>query len=178
MSITVTLRKAAKLQRQIEALRNQMMRLLDQAHAELGRSTKEPASNTPRRAVKYAKPAPGGRAKNAKVQEAKASGKRKPGRPGKAGKSLRVAEKPRGAKRRRSPLLGVKRASSPSGPLSQAVIQVLRGKSKPMNVRDIYAGLTATGYKFTAAEPKKNLAARVYRLKGVKQVGTGMFALA
>ena len=47
-----------------------------------------------------------------------------------------------------------------------------------MNVKDILDGLTANGYQFNSAEPKKNLAARIYRLKGVKQVASGLFGLA
>ena len=45
-----------------------------------------------------------------------------------------------------------------------------------MNVKDILDGLTANGYQFNTPEPKKNLAARIYRLKGVKQVAAGLFA--
>ncbi len=45
-----------------------------------------------------------------------------------------------------------------------------------MNVRDILDQLLANGYAFNAPEPKKNLAARIYRLKGVKQVSPGLFA--
>ena len=47
-----------------------------------------------------------------------------------------------------------------------------------MNVRTILDNLLSSGYKFNTAEPKKNLAARIYRLKGVKQVGGGLFAAA
>ena len=80
--------------------------------------------------------------------------------------------------KRRSPLAGHKRASSPSGPLAPAVVKVLEQKNKPMNVREILDHLTATGYTFNTPEPKKNLAARIYRLKGVKQVSAGLFAKA
>ena len=37
-------------------------------------------------------------------------------------------------------------------------------------------GLRANGYRYAATNPKKNLGARIYRLKGVKQVGSGQFA--
>ena len=80
--------------------------------------------------------------------------------------------------RRRSPLKGVKRSTSPSGPLAPAVVQVLEAKKQPMNVKDILDGLTANGYQFNSSEPKKNLAPRIYRLKGVKQVASGLFGLA
>ena len=45
----------------------------------------------------------------------------------------------------------------------------------PMNVSEILEGLMSNGYKFASPEPKKNLFARIYRLKGVKQVGPGKF---
>ena len=45
-----------------------------------------------------------------------------------------------------------------------------------MSVAEILDGLLARGYQYASAEPKKNLAARIYHLKGVKQVGTGRFA--
>jgi hypothetical protein len=47
-----------------------------------------------------------------------------------------------------------------------------------MSVAEILDGLTRNGYKFASPEPKKNLFARIYRLKGVKQVGPGRFAAA
>jgi hypothetical protein len=36
--------------------------------------------------------------------------------------------------------------------------------------------LRAGGYQYPSRDPKKNLSARIYRLKGVKQVGPGQFA--
>jgi hypothetical protein len=45
-----------------------------------------------------------------------------------------------------------------------------------MGVTEILDSLLANGYKFSSPEPKKNLFARIYRLKGVKQVGPGRFA--
>jgi hypothetical protein len=45
-----------------------------------------------------------------------------------------------------------------------------------MSVSEILDGLTANGYQFASPEPKKNLFARIYRLKGVQQVGPGKFA--
>ena len=69
-----------------------------------------------------------------------------------------------------------RRRGSPSGPLAPAVVQVLKAKGTPMNVAEILKGLRANGYRYVAADPKKNLSARIYRLKGVKQVGPGQFA--
>jgi hypothetical protein len=68
-----------------------------------------------------------------------------------------------------------RRSTSPSGPLAPAVVKVLKSRSNPMSVAEILDGLNANGYKFTSPEPKKNLFARIYRLKGVRQVGPGRF---
>ena len=68
-----------------------------------------------------------------------------------------------------------RRSTSPTGPLAPAVVQVLNSKSSPMSVSEILDGLLSNGYKFASPEPKKNLFARIYRLKGVKQVGPGKF---
>ena len=68
-----------------------------------------------------------------------------------------------------------RRSTSPTGPLAPAVVQVLKSKSSPMSVSEILDGLFSNGYKFASPEPKKNLFARIYRLKGVKQVGPGKF---
>jgi hypothetical protein len=68
-----------------------------------------------------------------------------------------------------------RRRGSPSGPLAPAVVQVLKAKGAPMDVAEILEGLRANGYRYPAANPKKNLGARIYRLKGVKQVGPGRF---
>ena len=68
------------------------------------------------------------------------------------------------------------RGPYPKGPLAPAVVKVLKSKGSPMSVSEILEGLTSNGYKFTSPEPKKNLFARIYRLKGVRQVGPGKFA--
>ena len=68
-----------------------------------------------------------------------------------------------------------RRSTSPTGPLAPAVVQVLKSRELPMNVSEILEGLMSNGYKFASPEPKKNLFARIYRLKGVKQVGPGKF---
>jgi hypothetical protein len=69
-----------------------------------------------------------------------------------------------------------RRSTSPTGPLAPAVVQVLKSRELPMSVSEILDGLMSNGYKFASPEPKKNLFARIYRLKGVKQVGPGKFA--
>jgi hypothetical protein len=68
-----------------------------------------------------------------------------------------------------------RRSASPTGPLASAVVKVLKSKGSPMTVAEILDSLLSSGYKFTSPEPKKNLFARIYRLKGVKQVGPGRF---
>ena len=69
-----------------------------------------------------------------------------------------------------------RRRGSSSGPLAPAVVTVLKAKGAPMSVAEILQGLRANGYRYAATNPKKNLGARIYRLKGVKQVGPGQFA--
>ena len=69
-----------------------------------------------------------------------------------------------------------RRRGSPGGPLAPAVVQVLKARGAPMDVAGILEGLRAGGYKYPSADPKRNLGARIYRLKGVKQVGPGQFA--
>jgi hypothetical protein len=71
-----------------------------------------------------------------------------------------------------------RRSTSPTGPLAPAVVRVLKSRGGPMGVSEILDGLLKNGYKFNSPEPKKNLFARIYRLKGVRQVGPGQFAAA
>lgn len=161
MSISNSLRKAAVLQERIEGLRRQLIELLSKARAEISSEPEPEIPEAPRRTV-------GGSSKTIRTTRG-----RKPA----AQPEAEPAKKTRG-RRRGSPLAGRKRASSPSGPLAPAVVRVLQSSKKPMNVRDILDGLTANGYTYNSPEPKKNLAARIYRLKGVKQVGPGLFATA
>ena len=105
------------------------------------------------------------------VREATVSRRgRKPGRPAKSVKSGR-------RKKRSSPFKGKKRPSSPSGPLGPAVAKVLKRAGGPMNVDAILQGLKSEKYVWNVSDPKKNLAARLYTLKGVKKSGPGLFAL-
>ncbi len=102
---------------------------------------------------------------------------RKPGSTAAAPKAAKAA-KPDGRKTRgSSPLKGKKRPASPSGPLAPAVVDLITKSGKPLSVSEIYEGLSASGYVFTAKDPKTNLSARVYKLPGVVKVGTGMFGL-
>jgi hypothetical protein len=74
-------------------------------------------------------------------------------------------------------LKGKTRPESPSGPLAPAVVSVLKKAGKPLPVNDILKGLAAARYQWTCADPKKNLYARIYRLKGVRRVKEGVFGL-
>lgn len=174
MSLSKSLLRAAKIQEKIDELRSQLSGLLDQARAELAATPVE----------EFATPARHGKSKLLKrARNGVAKGTKKVRRPvekkpvrreGTNGRSKPVRMLRAG---RRSPLAGQKRAASPTGPLSPAVIKVLQARKQPMNVRDILDGLLSNGYQFNSAEPKKNLAARIYRLKGVKQVSAGLFGL-
>ena len=105
------------------------------------------------------------------VREAGASRPgRKPGRPAKAAKRGR-------RKKRTSPFKGKKRPASPSGPLGPAVHKVLKRAGGPMNVDAILQGLKKDKYVWNVSNPKANLSARLYTLKGVKKSGPGMFTL-
>lgn len=172
MSISKSLLRATKLQEKIEGLREQLSDLLNKARAEIAADPVEEVSLKPRRGrpkmlrIGRGKPQAAAKAKAPAVAPKKIDGRTKAARAAKVN-----------VKGRRSPLAGHKRAASPSGPLSPAVVKVLQSKKYPMNVRDILDGLLANGYRFNSSEPKKNLAARIYRLKGVKQVDAGLFGL-
>jgi len=140
------LRKAADLQEQIEQLQKQLTDLLETGD--------EPAA--PAEA-----PAPSaGQGQRHKAPAEPPSRARKPATTAKASSQGR----------------GGKRRGSPSGPLAPAVVEVLKGSNTPMSVSEILEGLIKSGYQYPSAEPKKNLSARIYRLKGVRQVGPGRFA--
>ncbi len=176
MSISSSLYKAVKLQEKIEALRKQLTELLNKARQELASN---PTPEIPA-ALRRAGHRGGNIAKaikTAKPNKVKVT-RRGADRPVKAEPALApVAKAGRKAKGRgRSSLAGRKRASSPGGPLAPAVVKVLQSNGKPMRVADILDGLFKNGYRFSSPEPKKNLAARIYRLSGVKQVAEGLFA--
>lgn len=192
-----------QLQQQIEALHVKLAQALSQARNEGTQSsapkaaaargkkqgaTRSSANNRTATSARATKPARGNTAAraNTNARAAKnttatttASKGNKRNAPA-AKKQAAPTRRGRAADRRRgpSPLKGRKRASSPSGPLAPAVVKILKSKRQAMNVRHILDELVANGYKFNSPEPKKNLAARIYRLKGVKQVGEGLFGLA
>ena len=144
-----TLRKAADVQEQIEQLESELQRLLETDNSSDAASQAGSAA---------------GRGQGAKEEEQPGTRGRRSGR-----SAVATAQaSPNGRSRGR-------RSSSPSGPLAPAVVKVLKTRSNPMSVAEILEGLNASGYKFTSPEPKKNLFARIYRLKGVRQVGPGRF---
>ncbi len=91
---------------------------------------------------------------------------------------VRRGHPPGGRRRKPHPLKGKKRPASPSGPLAPAVMAVLKKAGRPLPINDILKGLSAAKYQWTCADPKKNLYARIYRLKGVRRVSEGVFGLA
>ena len=152
---TSTLRRALDLQEQIESLQRELSRVLGKNTALAGLV--------------------GG---SAGVSPARRRGRkpgRKPGRPAKAAK--KAAKKGGRRKKRTSPFKGKKRPASPSGPLAPAVTKVMKRANGPMNVDAVLQGLKNLKYVWNVSDPKKNLAARIYTLPGVKKVGPGMFAL-
>jgi hypothetical protein len=140
------LRKAADLQEQIEQLQKEL--------ADLLQTESEPAA-PPQTPIPSA-----GQGQRQKAPAEAPSRARKPASTAKAPSQGR----------------GGKRRGSPSGPLAPAVVNVLRASSTPMSVSEILDGLIKSGYQYPSSEPKKNLSARIYRLKGVRQVGPGRFA--
>ncbi len=154
---TSTLRRALDLQERIESLQGELIRLLGKNVSLTGFVSETVSVTGPRRRGRK----PGRVAKKAA----------KPGRPAK-----KVAKRGR-RKKRTSPFKGQKRPSSPSGPLAPAVHKVMKRAGGPLNVNAVLQGLKQDKYIWKVSEPKKNLAARIYTMPGVKKVGPGMFAL-
>jgi adenylate kinase len=114
---------------------------------------KAPAkAKTPAKAVKPAKAAP------AKAAPAKAKA------PAKANKT--------------GPVKGRGRVTSASGPLSNAVVAVLKRARRPLSCAEITDALLKKNYQFTHPEPKRIVSIRIYKLKGVQQTGPGRFTAA
>lgn len=149
---TSTLRRALDLQEQIEGLQRELSRVLGK-NAVLAGLVGGATSVSP------------GRRRGRKPG-------RKPGRPAK-----KAAKKGGRRKKRTSPFKGKKRPASPSGPLAPAVAKVMKRANGPMNVDAVLQGLKNIKYVWNVSDPKKNLAARIYTLPGVKKVGPGLFAL-
>jgi len=154
---TSTLRRALDLQERIESLQSELTRLLGKNVSLTGFVGETVSVTGPRRRGRK----PGRVAKKTA----------KPGRPAK-----KVAKRGR-RKKRTSPFKGQKRPSSPSGPLAPAVHKVMKRAGAPLNVNAVLQGLKQDKYVWKVSEPKKNLAARIYTMPGVKKVGPGMFAL-
>ena len=151
---TATLRRALDLQVKIESMQRELAQLLGKTVSIRG------TGSVLVRSDEGVRRGPG---------RPKGSG-RGPGRPAKAAKRGR-------RKKRSSPFKGKKRPASPSGPLAPAVTKVMKRAGSPMNVDAVLQGLKNDKYVWNVSEPKKNLAARIYTLPGVKKVGPGMFTL-
>jgi len=67
------------------------------------------------------------------------------------------------------------RVTSPSGPLSTAVVSVLKRVKRSLRAGEITEALLKKNYIFTHPDPKRILSIRIYKLKGVKQTGPGLF---
>lgn len=57
------------------------------------------------------------------------------------------------------------------------MIKVFKRAGGPLNVDAVLEGLKQDKYVWNVSDPKKNLAARIYKLPGLKKVRPGMFAL-
>ncbi|MFZ4483143.1 MAG: hypothetical protein ACOYOL_04080 [Chthoniobacterales bacterium] len=144
---TSTLRRALALQLKIETLQRELARLLGQKFV----------------------PATGGLpGEDATVLPAR--GGRKPGRRAKRPKAPKAAK-------RVSALKGKPRSVSPSGPLGPAIIKVMQRAGGPLNIDAVLQGLADDNYIWNVSDPKKNLAARIYKTKGVHKVAPGLFDL-
>ena len=157
MTSAASLKRLPQIHSEIAALKAEFHRILDEL-----RSGVESARSAAPSAALAAAPQKRGRKRRGRKTAAKTAA---------PAKTAKVA---RG--RRRSPLKGKKRPASPSGPLAPAVVAVLKSSGKPQSVNAILDGLKKAKYVFTAKDPKKNLAARIYKLAGVKQTGPGLFA--
>jgi hypothetical protein len=147
-----TLRRALDMQEKIENLQKELTGLLGKGAAFVSASVAEVASVARRG--------------------------RKPGRKATSKAAAKTATKKVGRKKRTSPFRGKKRPASPSGPLAPAVHKVMKRAGGPVNVDAVLQGLKQDKYVWNVDDPKKNLAARIYTMPGVKKVGPGMFALA
>ncbi|MEO7931907.1 MAG: hypothetical protein ABIT76_01990 [Chthoniobacterales bacterium] len=89
------------------------------------------------------------------------------------------ATKPAPAKvSKTGPKKGRGRVTSPSGPLSAAVVSVLKRSKRPLSCAEITEALIKKNYQFTHPEPKRIVSIRIYKLKGVEQTGPGRFTAA
>ncbi len=160
---TSSLRRALDIQLKIESMQKELSRILGSNVSSAGIAETSTIAVAPRR-------------RGRKPGRPKGSG-RKPG-PGRPPKKAAAKPAKQGRRKKRvSPLKGKKRPSSPSGPLAAAVVKVMKRASGPLNVDAVLQGLKKDKYVWNVSEPKKNLAARIYKLAGVVKVGPGLFDL-
>jgi hypothetical protein len=76
------------------------------------------------------------------------------------------------------PVVGQSTRGMRNGSLAQAVREVLSASKKPLNVAGICEALNARNYVLPFADSKRGLGVRMYRIKGVKALGAGMFSAA
>jgi hypothetical protein len=145
---TATLRRALTLQVKIETMQRELAKILGQKFSLPVSADAASVALSARRGRKQARPA-----KAPKAPKAPKAGKRV------------------------SPLKGKKRPASPSGPLGPAIIKVMQRSGGPLNVDAVLQGLVEDNYIWNVSDPKKNLAARIYKTNGVHKVGPGLFDL-
>lgn len=158
---TSALRRALELQIKIESMQHELSRILGGKVSLAG--VGEAAGAHVSSARRVGRPKGSGR-------------KRKAGRPSVASQSPKPAKVGR-RKRRVSPLKGKKRSASPSGPLGDAVSKVMKRAGHPLSVNAVLEELKNDKYVWNVADPKKNLSARIYKLKGIRKVSPGLFDL-
>lgn len=130
-------------------------------------------------AVKAVKPLKAAKAAPAKAVKAvskvapKAAPKAEPKAAPKAAPKVALKAAPKAVKP--AAKKGRGRVTSPSGPLSTAVVSVLKRVKRPLRAGEITEALLKKNYIFTHPDPKRILSIRIYKLKGVKQTGPGLF---
>ena len=172
---TTNLRRVLEIQEKIESLQREINNLVNKDASLAAFVGGVSADVAPRRRGRKPGRKPGRPAKKA------APSGRKPGRPPKAAKVAKAEEAAKPAKtdgrNRTSPFKGKKRPSSPSGPLGPAVAKVLSRAGGALTVDAILEGLKKDKYVWNVANPKGNLSARLYTLKGVKKTSPGKFGI-
>ena len=78
---------------------------------------------------------------------------------------------------RPSSLKGKPRATSPSGPLGDAVFKILEEHGVPMKVGQIFEALAKKNYQWTAQKPLQTLYIRMPKLRGIIRVDNGKYGL-
>ena len=151
-------------------------------------ANKASAKIAPKQIVNAKSPNSGNSSKAGKSAPAKKANKPAVSASAKANKTAKpnikaiVSKKTSGAakntSRKTGPSKGRGRVTSPSGPLSSAVVSVLKRVRRPLSCAEITDALLKKNYQFTHPDPKRIVSIRIYKLKGVQQTGPGRFTAA